>query len=160
MDMQKIQARADLERMVYNYALLGRIGNDAASKIVSFIGYTIGGGDLPEPQGRVIAFPAAAMIGHAGIPAPPDDSGGEEESPPFPVWLNNFRGAGFEEYNSVGRKILHAMYRDGINSLEELAGTHPDKLRRRGWGYRMFEIIQTVLEKNGFAPCEKWGIAL
>jgi hypothetical protein len=57
MDMQKIQVRADLERMVYNYALLGKIDNDTADKIVSFIRLTIGGGDLPEPCGKVIDFP-------------------------------------------------------------------------------------------------------
>ena len=38
MDIQKIKGRAELERMVYNYALLGMIENDTATKIVSYIG--------------------------------------------------------------------------------------------------------------------------
>jgi len=156
MDMQKIQARAELERMVYNFAIMGMIGNDAATKIVSFIGDTIGGGDLPEVRGKIIAFPAVAR---ADTLAPSNDDEGKKDLPPFSEWLNNFNGSGFEDYSSVGRKILHALYRDGINSLEELSGTHPDKLWRRGWGNRMYEIIQIILEKNGFSPCEKWGIA-
>jgi len=58
-DMQKIQVKADLERMVYNYALLGKIENDTATEIVSFIDAAIGGGDFREIDGwgKIIAFP-------------------------------------------------------------------------------------------------------
>jgi hypothetical protein len=60
MDMRKIQIRAELERMVYNYALLGRLENDTATKIVSYIGNMIEGEEPPGPEGRIIYFPAPA----------------------------------------------------------------------------------------------------
>ena len=62
MDMQKIQVRADLERMVYNYALLGKIDNEAADKIVTFIRLVIGNDDLPKQRGKIIAFPRASPV--------------------------------------------------------------------------------------------------
>jgi len=150
MDMQKMQVRADLERMVYNYALMGIIENEAATKIVSFIGLTIGG-NMPEPRGRIIAFPVPQ---NAVIPSTPLEDE-KEKFTPFPKWYENFKDSGFDDYKIVGRKILRALWDNGINSLEELAKTPVSKYSGRGWGNRMFEIINEVLEKNGYAPKEK-----
>jgi len=55
--MQKIKVRADLERMIYNYVLLGKIENETAVRIVSFIDEAIGGGNLQETNGIIIDFP-------------------------------------------------------------------------------------------------------
>jgi len=71
---------------------------------------------------------------------------------PFSEWLNSFKGSGFEDYNSVGRKILHALHSLRINSLKELANTPPSKIRNRhSVGDKSFEIIQSVLERNGLS---------
>lgn len=153
MDMQKLQVRADLERMVYNYALLGKIENDTAAKIAAFIGHTIGGGNPPEIRGKIITFPVpagAAQPAAATIAPPPPDE--KEQRPPFSEWVSNFEGAGFDEYGRAGKKILLTLYERGINSLEELASTPPDAIRRRHYiGDGSLEMIRAVLEKNGFA---------
>ena len=60
--MQKIQARADLERMVHNYALLGKIDNETADKIVTFIRLVIGNEDVPKQQGKITSFPVEAPV--------------------------------------------------------------------------------------------------
>ena len=60
MDLQKLQARAELERMVYKYALLGIIDNGVATGIVSYIGNMIGGGEPPRRENNIIYFPVPA----------------------------------------------------------------------------------------------------
>ena len=59
MDIQKIQVRQDLERMVINYFLVGKISKEQSDRIASYIDDVIGGGFFPEPaQGvKVISFP-------------------------------------------------------------------------------------------------------
>ncbi|MDR0496627.1 MAG: hypothetical protein LBH42_03330, partial [Treponema sp.] len=63
MDMQKMQVRADLERMVINYFLLGEITEDQSADICNFIDNTIGGSYFPEPgerqKGAIIPFPTS-----------------------------------------------------------------------------------------------------
>jgi hypothetical protein len=152
MDMQKMQVRADLERMVYNYALLGKIENDTADKIVSFIGLTIGGGNMPEPCGRIIVFPSP-MAGKQ-----PEISDDNEQPSSWSVWHKNFEGIRFCGHHYRQLMILKALYTLRINSLEDLAKTPPDKIRKcHGIGEKSLEIIQSVLEKNGFTA---WDIAL
>jgi len=56
-DMQKIKIRADIERLIYNYVLMGKIENETAVRIVSFIDEAIGGGNLQGTKGKIIDFP-------------------------------------------------------------------------------------------------------
>ena len=155
MNVQKLQVRADLERMVYNYALLGKIDNITADKIVSFIDLTIGGGDMAEPRGKIIAFP---------IPEAKQKNAGEDSTPKkpdFTDWRKNFDDSGFEDYKFVGAKILWALYDLRINSLEELANTPPSKIMRcRNVGKKAIAIIKAVLEKNGLVTGGGWEAAL
>jgi hypothetical protein len=162
MEMQKIQVRVDLERMVYNYALLGKIENDDATKIVSFIGLTIGGGDQPEVRGRIIAFPTPAGMkppDTAKYPQPNNDEEEDDDWPSYEEWRIAFKGVGFEEHGRMGEKILLSLYDYRIESLEELAETNPEQVRRRHYiGDQSLEAMRTVLEKNGFVPCREWDI--
>jgi DNA uptake protein ComE-like DNA-binding protein len=52
--------------------------------------------------------------------------------------------------------ILRAFYTLKINSLEELAKTPLDKIKKyKGIGEKSIEIIQSLLEKNGFTPTNR-----
>jgi hypothetical protein len=66
MDLEKIRVRQDLERMVINYFLMGKIEEGQSSEIIDFIDRTIGGGFLPVPsfKGKTIIFPTT-YNGHA-----------------------------------------------------------------------------------------------
>jgi hypothetical protein len=153
MDMQKIQVRADLERMVYNYALLGKIENDTADKIVSFIDLTIGGGDLPEPCGKVIAFPVPAT-GEQPEPAEkePYSESFDDERKLWTEWCKNFKGIEFGDTQYRRLTILRALYALKINSIGELAKTPMDKIKKqRGIGKKSLAIIRSVIEKNNSA---------
>jgi hypothetical protein len=59
MDIQKMQVRADLERMVYNYCLMDKIKTSEADQIIAFLDGIIG--PIPKPQaaqrGKIIPFP-------------------------------------------------------------------------------------------------------
>jgi hypothetical protein len=60
MNLEKIQVRQDLKRMVLNYVLMGKITEDHADRITIFIDNVIGGGELGEvtPSGaKVYNFP-------------------------------------------------------------------------------------------------------
>ena len=59
MDIQKIQVRLDLERMVINYFLVGKISKEQSDRIASYIDDVIGGGFFPKPAPgvKVIPFP-------------------------------------------------------------------------------------------------------
>jgi hypothetical protein len=62
MDIQKLQVRADLERIVLNYSLMNRIKTSEADQIISCLDRVIG--SMPEPQaarlGNIIPFPLKA----------------------------------------------------------------------------------------------------
>ena len=149
-----MQVRAELERMVYNFALVGKIENDAATKIAAFIGITIGGDD--EPRCRIIPFPSSVNIERpaaAEIPQPLDEE--EDERLPYQEWYENFKDSGLGDYGRVSVKILRTLYRLGINSLEELAKTPLYKIKRRHYvGEQSLDIIRAVLERNGFTAKE------
>jgi hypothetical protein len=58
MDMERFTTREQLNRMVWNYHLLGKIEKGTAEKIMGYIDLQIGGGYLErEAGGRVILFP-------------------------------------------------------------------------------------------------------
>jgi hypothetical protein len=59
MDLEKIRVRQDLERMVINYFLLGKISEEQSTSIADYIDTVIGGGYLPEPgsKSKTIIFP-------------------------------------------------------------------------------------------------------
>jgi hypothetical protein len=157
MDMQKMKVRADLERMVYNYALLGKIENDTADKIVSFIGLTIGGGDLTEPRCRIIAFPSPVTRQPEPVERRSTSELDESERRVRmkAAWRENFEGIDFGANHS---RILDALYDLRINSLGELAETPPDKIKEfHGIGEKSLAVIRSVIEKNGFTA---WDIAL
>jgi hypothetical protein len=67
MDLQKIQIRQDLERMVLNYFLMGKINEDQSTNIIDHIDRIIGGGFIPTPgpKGEIILFPGV----YEGTPA-------------------------------------------------------------------------------------------
>ena len=58
MDIEKIKTRAELNRLVWNCHLQGRIAENTATRIMDYIDSTIGGGEIArEAGGRVIVFP-------------------------------------------------------------------------------------------------------
>jgi hypothetical protein len=59
MDLEKIRVRQDLERMVINYFLMGKISKEQSDRIANYVDDVIGGGYLPEPgpKGKTIIFP-------------------------------------------------------------------------------------------------------
>jgi hypothetical protein len=61
MDLEKIRVRQDLERMVVNYFLMGKISEEQSAKITDYVDNVIGGGCLPEPgfKSKTIIFPTA-----------------------------------------------------------------------------------------------------
>jgi hypothetical protein len=155
MDIQKIQSRANLERMVYNYALLGKIENDTATKIVSFIGNMIGGGEPPRRESNIIYFPAPA-----GMQAPdPAEHSAPYEEPrlSFAEHCEAFRSVDFGG-NPTGGRILWALYRNRIHSIEELARTPATNLLDcRRIGQKTLGRIRAALESKGISS-EAWGI--
>jgi hypothetical protein len=154
MDIQKLQARAELERMVYNYALLGIIDNGIATGIVSFIRNMVGGGERPGLENNIIYFPAPAGM---QAPAPAEHPAPEADPmPPFSEYRETFRKLGITAPKNRGT-IYYSLYALRIRSLEELAETPPGKIRRRGIGPKTYETIRNVLESNGITS-EVWGI--
>ena len=155
MDIQKIKIKAVLERIVYNYALLGIIENDTATKIVSYIGNVIGGGEPPERENNIIYFPAPA-----GMPAPDyadPPAPYEEPKLSFAEHREAFKGVDFGG-NPAGGQILWALYRYRIHSIEELARTPAAKLLNcRRLGPKSVERIRAALRRNGIVS-EAWGI--
>jgi hypothetical protein len=61
MDLQKIQIRQDLERMVLNYFLNGKIEKNISERLIGCIHETIGGGELPafNSDCKLYLFPGA-----------------------------------------------------------------------------------------------------
>ena len=163
MNMQKMQVRADLERMIYNYALTGQIENDTADKIVSFIGLTIGGNDLPETQSRIIVFPAppnTVAPDSVKIPQLLDEKEDDDEQPPYSEWLANFKDTGLGNYGRCSINIFKALYHLGINSLEELAKMPPQRFCDcRIFGLKSYLAIREVLHRHGFITGENWDKA-
>jgi hypothetical protein len=152
---QKLQARAELERMVYNYALLGIIDNGVATGIASFIGNMIGSGEPPRRENNIIYFPTPA-----GTQAPnPAKHFALYEEPrlSFAEHCEAFKGMDFGGNPTRGR-ILWALYHNRIHSLEELAGTPATKLLDyRGVGQKTLERIRAALASKGIVS-EAWGI--
>jgi len=54
MDIEKIKVREELNHLVWNYYLLGKIPRGTADRIMAYNNILIGGG---EREGRVIMFP-------------------------------------------------------------------------------------------------------
>ena len=81
MDMEKIQVRQDLSRMVMNYVVRGSITEDQSARICDYIDSAIGGGNLPQPYiskkgRRIIPFPTS----YAGEKEPTTDCERAEET--------------------------------------------------------------------------------
>jgi hypothetical protein len=151
MDMQKMQVRTELERMVYNFALLGKIENDTATELVSLIGVTIGGDESPELRGKIIVFPSPSPV-PGKQPKPSND----DKQLSWSVWYENFRDIEINGTSHRQLMILRAFYTLKINSLEELAKTPLDKIKKcNGIGEKSLAIILSILEKNGFIPTNR-----
>jgi hypothetical protein len=103
MDLEKIRVRQDLERMVINYFLMGKISEEQSNRIADYVDTVIGGGYLPEPssKSKTIIFPTTytSPAKHLG-----DFENEEEESlketvieasygSPFPDCYPDFREA-------------------------------------------------------------------
>ena len=157
MDIQKIHVRRDIERMVINYFLMGKISKEQSNRIINYVDDVIGGGCFPKPEqrGKIIHFPAPAGTrapDHAERPATEADP-----MPPYPEYCDTFRKYGFDNFKYFHHRIFATLYDLRIRSLEELAKTPPEKIRRRGIGPKTYEIIRSVLKSNGIAS-EAWGI--
>jgi hypothetical protein len=154
--MLQIQARAELERMVYNYALLGIIDNGVATGIVSFIGNMIRGGEPPRRESNIIYFPAPAEM---QAPDPAEHPASYEEPRlSFAAHCEAFEGVDFGG-NPTGGRILWALYHNRIHSIEELARTPATNLLDcRRIGQKTLGRIRAALESKGISS-EAWGIS-
>jgi hypothetical protein len=155
MDLAKIQVRQDLERMVINYSLMGKISKEQANKIADYVDTVIGGACLPEPdpEEKIIYFPGTWQ---GEKPREPP------KAPAKRVWsfedhCEAFEGVQFGAYYHT--RIMWTLYDLHIHSLEELAKTPVNTLlRQRNMGHKTIEHIRTVLENRGFTLGKDWEL--
>jgi hypothetical protein len=151
MDIQKMQVRADLERMVYNYCLMDRIKTSEADQIISCLDRVIG--PMPEPQavGKIIPFPK--METGEQKPSKPN----EETS--WDLCRKISEELGLRNIKYLGWRIIIAISRAGIKSVEELAKYPLEKLAKsRGVGERAVNAIREALKAKGYEPPDVNGI--
>jgi hypothetical protein len=154
MDLEKIQVRQDLERMVINYFLMGKISEEQSRSITSHLNVVIGDGRFPKPEakGNIIYFPGAWQEKPSEPPKAPEIRrkipNDPVSLPPFEAHCEGFKGV---DFGSAHARILWALYYLRIHSLEELAGTPASKLKlRHRIGRKSLELIQAALESRGF----------
>jgi DNA-directed RNA polymerase alpha subunit len=144
MDIQKMQVRADLERMVYNYRLMNRIETYEADQIISCLGRVIG--SMPEPQaarlGKIIPFPKVE-IGEQE-PSKPD------REDPWELGKRISEELGLWNIKYLGWRVLTAIRYAGVKSVEELARYPLEKLKKnRGVGEKAVNAIIEALRAKG-----------
>jgi hypothetical protein len=145
MDIQKLQVRADLERMVYNYYLMNRIKIYEADQIISCLDRVIG--SMPEPQaagpGKIILFPK--METGEQEPSKP------EREDPWELCRKISEELGLSNIKYLGWRILTAIRYTGVKSVEELAGYPLEKLKKnRGIGEKAVNAIIEALRAKGY----------
>jgi hypothetical protein len=155
MDLAKIQVRQDLERMVINYFLLGKISKEQSDKIADYVDSVIGGGYLPEPTRgeKIICFPGVMLEER------PQEPPKAPEQPKLSLdeHRKGFEGVQFGAYYHT--RIMWTLYNLHIRSLEELAKTPVNTLlRQRNMGQKTIEHIRTVLENRGFTLGKDWEL--
>jgi hypothetical protein len=151
MDIQKMQVRADLERMVYNYCLMDRIKNSEADQIIRCLDGIIG--PMPEPQtvGKIIPFPKMEI----GEQKPSKPAG----ETPWELCKKISEELGLGNIRYLRLKILTAISSAGIKSVEELARYPLEKLARsRGVGERAVSAIREALKAKGYEQPDVSGI--
>jgi hypothetical protein len=155
MDLQKIRVRQDLERMVINYFLMGKISREQADKIADYVDGVIGGGCLPEPaqrEGKIIYFPET---GQDGKPREPPKAL-EQRKPSFGEHREGFKG------DPPGpTKTTHIRIREDIMDRVKRArpeGGHSDQSEAAFLGY-LIGIGINVYEKH-ILPAARRGFSL
>jgi hypothetical protein len=151
MDIQKMQVRADLERMVYNYCLMDRIKTSEADQIISCLDRIIG--PMPESQaaGKIIPFPKME-IGEQK-PSKPD------RETPWELCKKISGELGLMNIKYLGWRILTAIRYAGIKSVEELSRYPLEKLARsRGVGEKAVSAIREALKAKGYEQPDVSGI--
>jgi hypothetical protein len=144
MDMRKMQARADLERMVYNHFLTGSIEIHEADQIVLCLNRVIGCAPAPRAAGRgkIIPFPEAATRENSK-PA------GEES---WVLCHKISRELGLDNIKHLHYRILNVIEQAGVKSVEELAGFFLEEPgpRRRESGTKAVSAIREALKARGY----------
>jgi hypothetical protein len=145
MDIQKLQVRADLERMVYNYRLMDRIKASEADQIISCLDRVIG--SMPEPQAagpsKIIPFPK--METGEQEPSKP------EREDPWELSRKISEELGLSNIKYLSWRILTTIKYAGVKSVEELAGYPLKKLKKnRGTGEKAVNAIMEALRVKGY----------
>jgi hypothetical protein len=120
-----------------------------AAAVRNMTGY----GEPPRPEGNIIRFHAPT-----GTQAPdPAEQPAHEEELSFTEHREAFKGVDFGG-NPTECRILWALYRNRIHSIEKLARIPATKLLDcRRIGEKTLEQIRAALESRGIAS-EAWGI--
>jgi hypothetical protein len=157
MDLEKIRVRQDLERMVINYFLMGKISEEQSNRIANYVDDVIGGGCFPEPvrEGKIIAFPGV----YKGTPPEPKTPREPEPEMSYGDCCEAFKDFKAGKARYLGMRIILAFCSLHIHSLEELAKTPVNKLLRiRGIGRKSIECIRADLESRGFTLGRDWDM--
>jgi signal recognition particle subunit SEC65 len=144
MDMQKMQAKADLERMVYNYCLMDRIKSDEADQIISCLNRVIGYAPAPQAARRkIIPFP--------GVETGEQEHGEPAGEDPWDLSRKISEELGLQNIRYINNRIQDAIREAGIKSVEELARYPLEKLALcRGVGEKAINAIREALKAKGY----------
>jgi hypothetical protein len=148
MDLEKAQVCQDLERMVVNYFLMGKLSLEQSNSITSYLNATIGGGRFPKPEarGNIIYFPGAWQE------EPP-----EQRKLSFSEHREGFKDVTFGSYYHT--RIMWMLYDLDIRSLEDLVRTPVNELlKHRNIGRKTIECIRATLERRGFVLGKDWNM--
>jgi hypothetical protein len=150
MDIQKMQVRADLERMVYNYCLMDRIKTSEADQIISCLDRIIGPMPKPQAAGKIILFPKMEREQESSKPA------GET---PWELCRKISEELGLRNIRYLNYRVLDAIRYAGIRSVEELARYPLEKLAKyRGVGAKAVNVIREALKAKGYEQPDVSGI--
>jgi hypothetical protein len=150
MDIQKTRVRVDLERMVYNYCLIGRIETNEADQIISCLNRVFFYAPTPQAaqRGKIIPFPKAGTGEREQEHREPSKPAGET---PREQCLKISGELGLRNIRYLNHRILTAISRAGIKSVEELAGYPLEKLARYpGVGEKAVSAIREALKTKGY----------
>lgn len=145
MDIQKIQVRQDLERMVINYFLMGKISKEQSDRIASYIDDVIGGGFFPEPAPgvKVISFPKRR--------AEPDSRRYTlEKAEPLNSRVSALRDYLSKEGIALTSSLTWALHELGAYNLETIASISVKKLELcKGVGKKAIARLRAFLQSKG-----------